>query len=150
VQFTVPAGQFTSATSAADANQQALNYLNANGQAYANTNGTCTAVYSGPCTFSAASGSFIVTSGVSATNNAVSGYLVFAFNQPLNPYSTYTIANIGSSCRPTLARSFNTSSNGKNYTVTVAPNGNVSVMLLYGSAAVPANTTVSITLNYTL
>jgi Family of unknown function (DUF5977) len=47
VDFTVPAGMFGSATSQADADQQALNYLNANGYAYANNpaNGaTCTLI----------------------------------------------------------------------------------------------------------
>jgi hypothetical protein len=44
VLFTVTSGMFTSAISQADADQQAQNYVNANGQAYANTNGSCTPV----------------------------------------------------------------------------------------------------------
>jgi hypothetical protein len=42
VLYTVPAGQFSSTVSQADADQQAITYLNANGQTYANTNGSCT------------------------------------------------------------------------------------------------------------
>jgi 20S proteasome alpha/beta subunit len=42
VTYTVPAGKYASATSQADANQQAINDVNANGQAYANANGACT------------------------------------------------------------------------------------------------------------
>lgn len=42
VTFTVAAGMFSSAISQADADQQALNYINSNGQAYANNNGSCT------------------------------------------------------------------------------------------------------------
>ncbi|QEC79297.1 DUF5977 domain-containing protein [Mucilaginibacter ginsenosidivorax] len=41
VTFTVQAGAYSSTISQSDADQQALNYLNANGQAYANVNGTC-------------------------------------------------------------------------------------------------------------
>ncbi len=47
VLYTIAAGQFTSGVSQADADQQALNYLNANGQTYANNpaNGaTCSTV----------------------------------------------------------------------------------------------------------
>lgn len=42
VLFVAPAGMFTSAISQADADAQALAYVNANGQTYANTNGNCT------------------------------------------------------------------------------------------------------------
>jgi YD repeat-containing protein len=42
VTYTVLAGTYSSATSQADADQQAQNDVNTNGQAYANTNGTCT------------------------------------------------------------------------------------------------------------
>ncbi len=40
--YTVAAGTYSSTTSQADANQQAVNDVNANGQTYANTNGYCT------------------------------------------------------------------------------------------------------------
>lgn len=43
VTYTVPANTYSSTISQADANQQAQNDINANGQTYANTNGTCTA-----------------------------------------------------------------------------------------------------------
>jgi YD repeat-containing protein len=42
VTFSVPIGMFSSAISQADADAQALAYLNTAGQAYANANGTCT------------------------------------------------------------------------------------------------------------
>jgi 20S proteasome alpha/beta subunit len=42
VTYTVAANTYSSAISQADANQQAINAVNANGQAYANANGTCT------------------------------------------------------------------------------------------------------------
>jgi YD repeat-containing protein len=51
--YTVPAGTFSSTVSQADADQQALNDIAANGQPYANANGTCTfhnAVQSQPFT----------------------------------------------------------------------------------------------------
>jgi YD repeat-containing protein len=50
VSFSVPAGMFTSYIGVPDANQQAIAYLNANGQAYANANGACTPVSS--CSYS--------------------------------------------------------------------------------------------------
>ncbi|HYH15171.1 MAG TPA: DUF5977 domain-containing protein, partial [Flavisolibacter sp.] len=40
--YTITSGQYSSTISKADANQQALNAVNANGQAYANSVGTCT------------------------------------------------------------------------------------------------------------
>jgi hypothetical protein len=41
VTYTVPAGTYASGVSQADADTQAQNDVNANGQAYANANGTC-------------------------------------------------------------------------------------------------------------
>ncbi|MBK7883013.1 MAG: hypothetical protein IPJ81_03770 [Chitinophagaceae bacterium] len=45
VLYTVPANTYSSETSQADANIQAQNEIDANGQAYANINGTCTIYY---------------------------------------------------------------------------------------------------------
>lgn len=42
VTYTVAPGTYSSTVSQAAANQLAINYINANGQAYANANGTCT------------------------------------------------------------------------------------------------------------
>lgn len=42
VTYTILSGTFSSFTSQADADNQALSYANANGQAYANSNGVCT------------------------------------------------------------------------------------------------------------
>jgi hypothetical protein len=42
VAFSVPDGMFSSTISPEDAQQKAIDYANANGQAYANDNGTCT------------------------------------------------------------------------------------------------------------
>jgi hypothetical protein len=53
VTYTVPAGRYSSVISQTDANQQAINDVNANGQGYANTNATCTflnVAQSGPFT----------------------------------------------------------------------------------------------------
>lgn len=44
VTYTVPGWTYTSTISQEDANQQAVNDVNANGQAYANANGTCTPI----------------------------------------------------------------------------------------------------------
>jgi len=45
VTYTIPAGQYTSTISQADADQQVQNKLNTDGQAYANANGTCIKLY---------------------------------------------------------------------------------------------------------
>lgn len=45
VTYTVPAHTYGSTASQADADQQAQNDVNTNGQAYANTNGTCTSCF---------------------------------------------------------------------------------------------------------
>ncbi len=64
VLFTVPAGMFSGSTQA-DADQLALNYLNANGQAYANANGTCTATPScSPATCSAQGEAWACINGI--------------------------------------------------------------------------------------
>ncbi len=44
VTYTVPAARYSSTLSQADADQMAINDINANGQNYANTNGTCTLI----------------------------------------------------------------------------------------------------------
>lgn len=48
VTYTVPAGKYSSTISQADADQQAINDVNVNGQNYANINGTCTAAATKP------------------------------------------------------------------------------------------------------
>jgi hypothetical protein len=51
VTYTVAAGTYTSTVSQAAADQQALDYMNANGPAYATANGTCTVICTaGNCT----------------------------------------------------------------------------------------------------
>jgi len=44
VTYTVPANRYSSTVSQADADQQAINDINANGQNYANANGSCTPI----------------------------------------------------------------------------------------------------------
>lgn len=50
VTYTVPANTYSSPISPADANQKAINDVNANGQAYANANGSCVAPATAPIT----------------------------------------------------------------------------------------------------
>jgi len=52
VLYNVPAGSYSSTISQADANQQALNDINANGQNYANAHGSCIPISSGSGTIS--------------------------------------------------------------------------------------------------
>lgn len=78
VTYTVSAGAFSSIISQSDADQQAQNYLNANGQNYANINGTC--MQSVPVTLS---------------NNTNTGYYVYFSNSTAS--WTFSFPNSGSS-----------------------------------------------------
>jgi hypothetical protein len=73
----VPANTYSSLISLGDANQQAVNYLNANGQAYANANGTCTAPGTAPI---AASNMTTNTITVGFTNNCTGQLYLFHMN----------------------------------------------------------------------
>ncbi len=99
VTYTVPANTYTSVISQADANQQAVNDVNANGQNYANANGTCT-FYN------------VVASGTYTRNNCATGGTG-------NP-STYTVpagkysSTVSQAAANTLAQN-DVTANGQNY-----------------------------------
>ncbi|WP_131474479.1 DUF5977 domain-containing protein [Flavobacterium sp. KMS] len=79
VTFTIAANTYTSATSQADADAQAQNAVNANGQTYANTNGTCSYLFKNV----AKSGSFTRNNCGAGGTGATVTYTV-----PANTYSS--------------------------------------------------------------
>ncbi|MFT3750880.1 MAG: DUF5977 domain-containing protein [Agriterribacter sp.] len=94
VTYTVPAGTYISNVSQADADQQALNNIAANGQAYANTNGTCGAP---PNAGINATSSISSNVYITLTNNCTGTNYNFTLNanstQSLGPFpsGTYTV-----------------------------------------------------------
>lgn len=103
------------------------------------------------CTFSAAMGTTIATSSITNTGGTVSFYIVFQRNTSMTSGNTYTIASVSSGCRPSVQRTINFSSGGRNWTVTIFPTGQMSWHLLSGSPIVNANSTIgSPTLSYSL
>jgi len=85
VTYTVAANTYSSTISQADANQKAINDVNANGQNYANTNGTCTP------TATLTYGDLILTGGSASTSfTAVAGYTITLSIDP-NAGTTYSL-----------------------------------------------------------
>jgi len=86
VSYTVPAAQFTSLVSQADANNQAQTYLSANGQIYANANGSCTKIntitFNVLTTYSSPTYFMIFVDGMN-----ISGSRVTAAQNVINPVS---------------------------------------------------------------
>ena len=99
VTYTVAANTYSSTISQADANQQAINAVNANGQNYANANGTCTFWN-------------VATSGTYSRNNCTCVYTgsSVTYTVPANTYSSPT----SQAAANTLAQN-DVNANGQNY-----------------------------------
>jgi hypothetical protein len=124
VTYTVPAGTYTSYVSQPDADQQAQNDVNNNGQAYANANGVCTVT----CSFSMSSGFYSTTATVSSTvsppPSTTTFNLVFSSSSTMILGTQYMVATISNSCRPL---------NNANKTMTLFSVGRTFVVTIYGS-----------------
>lgn len=110
VTYTVPANKYYSDISQADANQQAINDVNANGQAYANANGLCNSLVS-------VMGSNTTSTAFSVTfTNSFNSSLVY--NKYISSYvSNYLVADLPlGTYNITIAPLYNTSFN-YNYNV---------------------------------
>lgn len=131
VTYTVPAGTYSSTVSLADANQQAINDVNANGQNYANANGSC-------CSFA-----FNWASGVSYTYayTGLSGSVVnftIVFNYTAG-YGSMTAGSFAGPCTfPTGTRIIPYTNGSTVFNVIVSTNGAVQVQ--YVSGAYPSGT----------
>lgn len=135
--YTVPASQYNSVISQADADMQAQNDINNNGQNIANSNGTCTSI---SCSLSFNSSIGIGGGGsVSVTPNSYYK-LAFGFSSGSNstnlPWTTgVKIATIVGTCKPTVDYS---SYNGQVY-FTIKTNGDV-ILKKHEGTSTPNNT----------
>jgi YD repeat-containing protein len=99
---------------------------------------------SGPCSYSMSSGYNLITSSISNSGSTAGGYIVFvATSTTITAGNTYTIATINGSCKPSGTRTFNISSIGRTWTVTVYTSGQMTVQTAPGSAPVSPGTTIS-------
>jgi hypothetical protein len=96
----------------------------------------------GPCTLSMNGGFYCPTSGLSSNGTSVSGYFVFYAAYGLTQGSSYNIATINGTCRPSATRTISTSAGGRNWTITINSSGQVSVQMAYGSAPLGSGTSV--------
>lgn len=142
VTYTVPTGKYSSTISQADADQQAINDINANGQNYANTNGTCTA----NCSFTWSSSGFGIgtTYTSNITSNGSTGSFQLVFSPSYNGYTGGQVGTInGASCRPSVNRNLTvTDGNNPSRTWNVIVNSSGVVNVSLASGAAPTTTTV--------
>jgi Family of unknown function (DUF5977) len=126
VTYTVQAGQYSSTTSQAAANQLALNNISANGQNYANANGQCcntTFTYSSAVTSS-------VMNDVSLSGLMVSFTWVFTWP---SGGGTFTLGALNGSCLlPTGARTIPFLQGGTTFNLIINSTGQVQVQLVSG------------------
>jgi YD repeat-containing protein len=97
-----------------------------------------------PCSFSMASGCTLLTSSISNNGTTASGYFVFSAFFPIQPGTTYSIATINGSCRPSATRTIFYSSSGRNWTIKIYPSGQMTWQLGAGAATINPNTTIAL------
>ena len=143
VTYTVPAYQYSSYVSQADANQQAINLVTANGQNYANSTGTCTT----SCGFTWTSGLNAYESTVSSSGSTGTFDLVFS---PSSTFSSGTIGTINGSCKPSATRFVTVTDGatpGRTWNMTINTSGSISISL--GSGTAPTNSGAPVVLSGT-
>ncbi|KQT35598.1 hypothetical protein ASG22_00810 [Chryseobacterium sp. Leaf405] len=132
--YTVPAGKYVSSISLVDANQQALNEIQMNGQNSANALGTC--VYTS-CPFTPQNTLHSITSAVQKiinTDNVQATINIPAFANPGTDWSGVLIGGIGGSCK--LQASQNvllTIENGRTWRVLMIDSGLLFIQLVNGT-----------------
>jgi hypothetical protein len=145
--YNVPANYYTSIISQADADQQAQNEINANGQNMANTNGVCYYPY---CVFNSQSSSSIIMmqyAPFEKVNTVVNAQFNFQVinNQGVNWNNDIVqLGNIPSPCWP-IATVTKTSGN---WQVTILPASGQTVLRWIGTGSPSTGTPYNITFNY--
>lgn len=94
------------------------------------------------CTFSANTGFSMSTSGISSSGNTISFYMVFYPTSTMQPGSSYLVATINGSCKPSGVRTINYQTGGRDFTITIYPSGEVYWYLSTYSPSVDPNTTI--------
>jgi hypothetical protein len=132
VTYSVAQYAYSSYISQADANQQAINQVNASGQNYANTNGTCSVT----CSFTWQSPINGYEGNISESNNT--GSFTIVFPSPNSSYSGGTVGTIVGNCKPSGTRNLVVTDGGtssRKWNVTINTSGVVSITLNTGSPA---------------
>ena len=127
VTYSVPAGKYSSTTSQAAADQQALNEISANGQNYANANGLC-------CNTTFTYSSYITSSVMNSLS--LSGTRVnftWVFTWPSGGYTSFPLGTLnGSCCWPTSTRTIPFLQGSTTYNLLINSNGSVSIQIVSG------------------
>lgn len=110
-----------------------------------------TAPASGPCSFTASPGFSIPTSSISSNGSTASFYIVFYSTSVMSQGNSYLVATVNGSCRPSVVRYISTTIGGRNWTITIHPDGRMYWQMAYGSSSIsPYSSVGSSTLTYSL
>lgn len=144
VPFSTPQGMFTSIISQADANQQAVNYVNQNGQANANTYGSCIPVVQpGPCEFQPDNSIEIPSYSFYCDGIATSGYMYIYLPNGLHPGNTIVLGAFDSgSCTPHSDKTETFFSGGNVFIVNFYSSGVIDIRLEYSYQSMPAGSSI--------
>ncbi|OBS14278.1 hypothetical protein ATE49_02725 [Elizabethkingia miricola] len=133
--YKIPANTYSSIISKYDADQKAQNDINNNGQKTANIYALCNNRY---CTVSPTYINPIYYSSFEeVTFNHIKAILSFPINNISNSGNSWSngfiIGTLSNSCTPKTVKSFNISSGGKSWNVSINQGGNISIQLSSGS-----------------
>jgi hypothetical protein len=104
-----------------------------------------------PCSFTMSSGYSTPTNSISSNGTTVSFYMVFYPSITMNLGSSYLVATINGSCRPSVIRTITTTVAGRNWNITIYPTGEMYWQIGYGSTALsPYSSVGTSTLTYNL
>lgn len=149
VTYTVNAGTYSSTISQADADQQALNDINANGQNYANANGTCTAASCYVLTYP-------YVYEVSSNITSAAGTVNFNFSfvpMTVNYYDWYNGVMIGfidGPCIPAGGAFAYVFENSRTWQLNISPAGEITLYLMSGTPPDNYITQVDLVTTFTL
>lgn len=146
VGYTILAGTYSSIISQADANQKAIDDVNANGQNYANAHGTCT-VSSTNNDFDMESDYTYVSGSLSLSGNTVSGSLTFTSDVGFPSGTAMRVAEFrNDDYIPSGTRTFYSGS----WSITITPSAERRIMVTWtGSGAAPSGN-ITINISYLL
>ncbi|HFK5571310.1 hypothetical protein BAX97_06920 [Elizabethkingia meningoseptica] len=133
--YTVPAGKYFSTISQIDADKKALEEISTNGQNVANIYALCNSRY---CTVTPTHINPIYYSSFEEVSyNHIKAILSFPINDISssgnNWSSSFVIGTLNNSCAPKSVKSFNLSSGGKSWNISINQGGNISIQLSSGS-----------------
>lgn len=140
--YMVPAGTYFSDLNQLEADQKALDDIDANGQNMANQNGTCTVQPSCSFVFSSGVSPQYSTNSTTTVNNTVNFKVVFpAYGLWQNWTNGINLGKIGSGCIPIANRQFTylETVGNRQWNIFIDTSGNCTVTLLSGTSADPTS-----------